>query len=140
MLTYNPPRYLFRRHTILRHLDGGESFLEIGAGNLKLSQELTKYFNKGVALDFEPGVKDLLSKLPEHIQQKVTVKIGDFLKYETKELYDCIVACEVMEHIKDDRKFLTKIYKTLRRKGQVVISVPAKQKYWTVHDEIAGHY
>jgi len=120
-------------------LKPGNSFMEIGAGNLMLSRDLSKHFDKGLVLDFEPSVKRIFSTLPEHIQQKLAVKIGDFFKHTTDELYDCIVACEVMEHIEDDTGFVDKVYKRLNKGGQAIISVPAKDKYWTVHDDVVGH-
>ncbi|OGL36141.1 hypothetical protein A3F38_01885 [Candidatus Saccharibacteria bacterium RIFCSPHIGHO2_12_FULL_48_21] len=140
MLTYNPPRYLFRRHTVLRSLRRGKTFLEIGAGNLKLSSELAKHFDKGTALDFEVDIKSWHKRLPKNLRAKISVEIEDIFRFEPKTQYDCVVSCEVMEHIKDDKKFLVKIHKLLRDGGQVIISVPAKEKYWSVHDEIAGHY
>jgi SAM-dependent methyltransferase len=139
MVTYNPPRYLFRRYTVCRTVKGGKKFLEIGAGNLKLSKELAKYFHRGVALDFEPRVKNYYLQLPKDIQKILSIKIGDIFDLKKSQFFDCILACEVMEHIEDDGKFLETIRKQLKDGGQLIISVPAKQKYWSIHDEIAGH-
>ena len=44
-----------------------------------------------------------------------------------------------MEHVEDDFAFLERIHKLTRPGGQIIISVPAHQKYWTVHDDVAGH-
>ncbi|HSX47302.1 MAG TPA: methyltransferase domain-containing protein [Patescibacteria group bacterium] len=140
MATYNAPRYLFRRYTILSLVKPNNKFLEIGAGNLKLSQDLCNYFNKGLAVDFEPGVKKIFSDLPVKIKKKLEIKIGDFFKLSDKESFDCIIACEVMEHIEDDLDFLSKVNIRLKKGGQVIISVPAKDKYWTIHDEVVGHF
>jgi SAM-dependent methyltransferase len=140
MVTYNPPRYLFRRYTVCRTVKGGKKFLEIGAGNLKLSKELAKYFHRGVALDFEPRVKNYYLQLPKDIQKILSIKIGDIFDLKKSQFFDCILACEVMEHIEDDGKFLETIRKQLKDGGQLIISVPAKQKYWSIHDEIAGHF
>ncbi len=34
---------------------------------------------------------------------------------------------------------MRKIFESLKPGGQAVISMPAKAKYWTVHDELVGH-
>ncbi len=124
----------------MRKLKSGGTFLEVGAGNLKLSQELLRYFDHGVVLDFEPEVKKIWLNLNEQVRQKLDLKIGDFSSLKTGETFDCVVACEVMEHVKDDRQFLEHISRLLKPGGQVIISVPAKNKYWSVHDEVAGHF
>ncbi|HLG90981.1 MAG TPA: class I SAM-dependent methyltransferase [Candidatus Saccharimonadales bacterium] len=139
MFSYNPPRYLFRRYTLLRLLKVGHNFLEIGAGNLKLSQELAKHFDNGLLIDFEPGVKEIFNRLPPKTKGKLSLEIGDFHKSRFNKKFDCVVACEVMEHIEDDKNFLAQIYKVLNKNGQLIISVPARQKYWTIHDDVVGH-
>jgi SAM-dependent methyltransferase len=139
MVSYSPPRYLLRRHNILKNVRGGAHFIEVGAGNLKLSSELSKHFQKGTCLDFAPKVKDIHKTLPKHIQDKLSVVIDDFFTADLPKKVDCIVSCEVMEHIKEDKKLLNRINELLNKDGQVILSVPAKMKYWTVHDEVVGH-
>ena len=133
------PRYLLRRHEILKHIKKGTNFLEIGAGRLLLSIELLNYFQSGLSLDFDPHLKSRAEKLSPGIKQRLTVKNQDFLTLTEKDCYDCIVSCEVMEHIEDDNHFIEKIYHLLKPKGQVIISVPARMKFWSIHDDIAGH-
>lgn len=140
MPTYNPPRYLFRRHTVLRKVKPGKKFIEIGPGNLKLSSELVNKFNEGIAIDFESSVKNIYAGLPPHIKSKLSVKIGDLFNLELSNKFDCVISCEVMEHVKDDRAFLAKASSMLNKNGQIIISVPAREKYWTIHDEVVGHY
>ncbi len=140
MRNYPPaPRYLFRRYEILRHLKPGKKFLEIGAGNFQLSIELLNYFNTGVSLDFHPDVDEVYASLSADFKKRLEVRKTDFLTTDFNETYDCIVACEVMEHVHNDADFLNKILQLLKPKGQIIISVPARMKYWSTHDEIAGH-
>ncbi len=123
----------------MRRVKPGDSFLEIGPGNFKLSRELLKKFKNGVAIDFEDKVKNYYDVLAPEDKQRMELVIGDFTKHKFKQKFDCVVACEVMEHIDDDKKFLTEIAKLLKPGGQILISVPARQKFWTVHDEVVGH-
>ncbi|AUI67552.1 class I SAM-dependent methyltransferase [Beggiatoa leptomitoformis] len=140
MLKYFPPRYLFRRYEILRHLRPAKRFLEVGAGGLALSQELLAYFQAGKAVDFSPNIESYYMALPLPIRQRLTFEQGDVAQLPVADTYDCIVACEVMEHIEDDKQFLTTLYERLVPQGQLLISVPAHMKFWTIHDDITGHF
>jgi 2-polyprenyl-3-methyl-5-hydroxy-6-metoxy-1,4-benzoquinol methylase len=139
MLTYFPPRYLFRRYEILRQIRPATNFLEIGAGNLQLSQELLHYFEQGKALDFAQTTQADYAKLPLAIRERLSFSAGDFNQLELADNYDCIVCCEVMEHVADDLAFLSKLHALLKRKGQIVLSVPARMRFWSIHDDIVGH-
>lgn len=138
-MSYLPPRYLFRRFELLRGLRSGGRFLEIGAADLTLTRELLKRFDSGVGIDFTPDIKDAHSKLPVADQSRLDVMCGDFFELDLQGSFDCIITCEVMEHVEADGRFLKRINDLLAPGGQLVLSVPARQKYWTVHDEIVGH-
>ncbi|MEO5376596.1 MAG: class I SAM-dependent methyltransferase [Magnetococcus sp. DMHC-6] len=139
MLTYYPPRYLFRRFEILRRVRTGERFLEIGAGNLKLAVELLAYFKRGVAVEFSPRASQRYHASSIDIQNRLELKIGDFYSFEFHDRFDCVVSCEVMEHLEEDGLFLSKIYALLQDGGEIIVSVPARTLYWSIHDEIVGH-
>lgn len=61
--------------------------------------------------------------------EKCTVKKGDFLQYNFKDKYDCIVMGEVLEHVEQPTLMLTKIYELLTHNGKAfittVINAPA---------------
>lgn len=141
MSKYYPPtpRYLFRRYEILKHVKRGDTFLEIGAGNFQLSTELLNYFNGGVALDFHPEVEEIYAGLSLDLKNRLKIKKADFLSVDFTETYNCVVACEVMEHVNNDVDFMNKVYQLLNKNGQAIISVPARMKYWAIDDKLAGH-
>lgn len=140
MPNYFPPRYLLRRYEILRNLRGGQHFLEVGAGGLALSKELLRFFKTGIALDSSPGSRQIYDTLPGTVKERLKLDASDLATSATEPQYDCIVACEVMEHVEDDTSFMIAIHSHLRHNGQVILSVPAHMKFWTIHDEITGHY
>ena len=72
----------------------------------------------------------------------VTLRVGDLAASESlpDEKYDLILCSEVLEHIAEDRMALGNLYSMCKSGGQVIITVPHGPKYWTPHDDAAGHY
>ncbi len=138
-MKYKAPRYLFRRHEIIRRLRSGDSFIEIGAANLALTEELLARFDTGLAIDFTDDLQESYAALEPSLQARLDISNVDFMQKSITGEFDCVVACEVLEHIENDREFLRRARSLLRPHGQLIISVPAKAKYWTVHDELVGH-
>jgi len=54
--------------------------------------------------------------------------------------FDLVAACELLEHLPDDRRVLTEIARVTRPGGYLVLSVPLQQSLWTDHDVQAGHF
>lgn len=139
-MTLPSPRYLFRRYEILRRIDRGKNFLEIGAGNLELMKDVVDKFSKGTVVDFNTEIVSIYNNLDKDTRDSIEVVTDDFFKYKFKGKYDCIIACEVMEHVKDDERFLHRVWKLLNKDGKIILSVPARQIFWSFHDGMAGHY
>lgn len=55
------------------------------------------------------------------------------------EFSDLVCAFEVMEHIKEDEKAFSEVYRVLRKNGVFVFSTPLFKKYWSAWDKMAGH-
>ncbi len=55
------------------------------------------------------------------------------------DVYDAVLALDVIEHIDDDRDAVTKLGQIVRPGGWVIVSVPARPDLWTEFDEIQGH-
>ncbi|MDJ0783415.1 MAG: class I SAM-dependent methyltransferase [Desulfosarcinaceae bacterium] len=138
-MDYYPPRYLFRRYELLRVIQRGKEFLEIGPGNLFISKELLAFFERGILVDFNAESRIAFDGLGESHQKRLTLEIKDIFRWNTSRTFDCVVACEVLEHIDDDKRFLKKLYALLKPSGQLVLSVPARAKFWSLHDELVGH-
>ena len=139
-MKYSAPRFLLRRFEIVKQIKRGNNFLEIGPGNLNLSIDLLKYFKKGTLIDFNHDIIIAFNNLPSLITRRLNLLIGDIMTISFNTKFDCIIACEVMEHIENDKEFINKIYSLLNSNGQVIISVPAKKGYWSIHDVIVGHF
>lgn len=138
-MKYRAPRFLFRRHEVMRRLRHGKTFMEIGAADLTLTRELLDRFERGLALDFTDDLLQSYEKLPAGEKARLDISNVNVMTDEVPGDFDCVVACEVIEHVEDDAEFMRRIFASLVPGGQVILSMPAKAKYWTVHDELVGH-
>ena len=55
-------------------------------------------------------------------------------------VYDLAVMFDVIEHIEDDRAFLSRLHTVLSAGGTVVVTVPAFQWLWSEHDTKNMHH
>lgn len=138
-MKYYPPRFLFRRFELIRRIKTGRKFLEIGPGAFNLTGDLLHHFSDGVLVDYNEEVRGMFNSLIEYERSRLSLVISEFKDYESSELFSAIIACEVLEHVEDDAEFLRKSYDLLEDKGQLLLSVPAGKKFWSIHDEGVGH-
>jgi 2-polyprenyl-3-methyl-5-hydroxy-6-metoxy-1,4-benzoquinol methylase len=108
--------------------------LEIGAGYGSMTSMLSNF---GTVNAIEP-YSDAVSYLQEKLQIKTYH--GTFESFTEKERYDLITCFDVLEHIEDDRKALSKMATLVNDGGFLVLTVPAYKFLWNKHDEINHHY
>jgi len=113
--------------------------MEIGAADLTLTRELLERFDRGLALDFTDDLPESYEKLPAAEKERLDISNIDVMTDDVPGDFDCVIACEVIEHIEDDALFMRRIFESLKPGGQVILSMPAKAEHWTVHDELVGH-
>lgn len=130
------PRYALRRARLLslaRRLGGGR-LLEVGPGAGALLADLEALGFSCEALEtseealrlagaFNPGLRIARSPAPDW-----------------PGAFDALVACEVLEHIEDDRAALAEWRGWLRPGGHLILSVPAHARRWSATDVWAGHF
>ena len=54
--------------------------------------------------------------------------------------YDCVLALDVVEHVRDDDAAIKTLVNLLKPSGFLLITVPAYQWLWSAHDEVNHHY
>lgn len=54
--------------------------------------------------------------------------------------FDLVCAFDVIEHIENEHKAVSEIYRVLKSGGRTFITVPAYQFLWSKHDEINHHF
>lgn len=104
-----------------------------------LSIELLRFFKQGVLVEYNEEARAIFEQLPAPIKTRLTFTVTDFGDWKDAHRFDCVVACEVLEHVQEDGRFLQKMAQFLKPSGQLILSVPSRMKYWSTHDEIVGH-
>ena len=54
--------------------------------------------------------------------------------------FDLVTACDVIEHIEDDRSAIASICEVIKPQGTFVVTVPAFQYLYSTYDAAVGHY
>ena len=55
------------------------------------------------------------------------------------ESFDLVIATDIVEHVDDDRKALSEIYRVLKPGSHAIITVPAFKLLWGLEDEASDH-
>jgi SAM-dependent methyltransferase len=132
--------YRGRRRVIRAQLDRlpvppGARVLDAGCGSGRTLQELVDYGEvHGVELN------------PEAAELARSRGHGEVLVGRLEELpfadgtFDLITCLDVIEHTPDDRVTLAELRRVTRPGGWLLVTVPAYQALWSLHDEANHHY
>lgn len=129
-------RFLFRQQMMLHSKTMQGRVLDIGSGtgsNLRLLRELG--FQKYVGLDSRENALRYCSRKGFSRVLKGDACALPFLDGT----FDFILATDVIEHIDDDELAIREIARVLRPGGKALITVPAFQSLWGVHDDLSEH-
>jgi SAM-dependent methyltransferase len=130
------PRYALRRDRLLslaRRLDRGR-LLEVGPGAGALLSDLAALGFSCAALETSEEALRLAGEL------NPGTRIARAPAADWNQAFDALVACEVLEHIGDDRAALEEWRGWLRPGGHLLLSVPAHARRWSATDVWAGHF
>ena len=53
--------------------------------------------------------------------------------------FDAVICLDVIEHIEEDSKVMSEIFRILKPGGKFLISVPEDPRLWSLHDEAVQH-
>jgi 2-polyprenyl-3-methyl-5-hydroxy-6-metoxy-1,4-benzoquinol methylase len=56
------------------------------------------------------------------------------------EYFDCVIAMDVLEHVRDEQGVLSELKRVLKPGGTLVITVPAYMFLWGRQDEVSHHF
>ena len=108
--------------------------LSVGCGLGEEIEALNKY-GKVYIIDINKKALDLIPK--KCYKQK---KVMDARNLKFKDNYfDLICALDVIEHIKEDELVVKEFKRVLKKKGNVIVTVPSFNSLYSSHDKALGH-
>ena len=120
---------------IQKYIDKSASIIEIGAGTGNVARFFIQegYTNVSVGEMHLNGLKYAKGYGIKECYQ------FNLLNTPFENEFDVVCMFDVLEHIKDDNLALQNIYKSLTKKGNIVLTVPSHNWLWNRDDAIAGH-
>jgi len=117
----------------------GDKILEVGSG----VGSMTAFFdNKKVCcVDVNDNhIKALQKKYKCH--KNITVVKTDLSRnhHKIKDTFDTIICINILEHVEDDMNMLVNFYPLLKKKGKLILMLPAFKKLYGTIDEADNHY
>ncbi|MBI2074530.1 MAG: class I SAM-dependent methyltransferase [Candidatus Levybacteria bacterium] len=143
---FSGPRNWFRETLmlteILKHKEKG-NIIDFGCGSGTLLIRLARLGFNGIGVDISESAINFFKMeiLKNKLESKLHVRRADvdvFSKLRDK--FEVIIAGEVLEHLKDDKKAIRSFYNALIKGGICVISVPAHMYLWDINDKFSSHF
>lgn len=133
------PSFILRRSAIsdITKQWGIGEFLECGTGSGTMTSFFLERDFSGCAYDVTIENLEILSRNLSRFGNKIRT-IGN-LDNLGQSKFDYLFAFEVLEHIENDKQTLKQWTKYLNQDGKLLISIPARMKFFRADDHHAGH-
>ena len=123
---------------VRRYCVGAHKILEIGCGTGFVLQELAKQFPHADLYGSEIALAGLRLAKDRSGSATLLQMDADDIPYENE--FDVIGAFDVLEHIEDDIRAISEIFKALKPGGHAVVTVPQHMFLWSEQDRHARHF
>lgn len=151
----NPAAYLEMAETEARHwwfsgrrtilsriiesldLPQNSKILEVGCGTGGNLQMLAR-FGEVSALEMDANARAIASKKTNNLYDIRAGRCPDEIPFHNQH-FDLICMFDVLEHIDQDTETLIAVKQLLAKNGRILMTVPAYQWLWGVHDEFLYH-
>jgi len=111
-----------------------KNILDVGCGT---GGNLTLFNGFVVGLDISPQALEMARKRkPDAVLCRGEAENLPF----KDESFDLVLALDLLEHLPDDIKGLSEMYRVLKVGGNALITVPAYKFLWSEHDEALHHF
>jgi len=124
-------------YTLNRYFSAAMSFCEVGCGTgfVLMGVANARPELKTVGIELYPTVLAFAqSRLPQRVFFQADARQLPYV-----EEFDVVAALDVLEHLDEDELVLRNMWQCLKPSGGVLITVPAHQWLWSIHDEMACH-
>lgn len=109
--------------------------LDVGCGTAWVAEEFLKRNKKVYSLDISSlNPKKAIEKFPNKNHSGITA--DSFSLPFKDESFSCVIASEIIEHVVDPQKFVTELFRVVKKGGQLIITTPYKEKiryYLCIH-------
>ena len=132
--------YRGRRRIIRAELDrlplpAGARVLDAGCGSGRTLEELDRY-GEVFGIELDPGAASVAQS-----RRRGEVRVGRLEELPWPDAsFDLITCLDVIEHTPDDRVTLRELRRVCRPGGFLLVTVPAYQGLWSMHDVANHHY
>lgn len=111
-----------------KYLHGVRTCLDIGCGSGSISLFVASRGKKVLGIDIsETSIKACREGAQGlRLEDMASFKVMDFPKESPKQKFGLVICSEVLEHIREDKRALKKIYRLLNPDGLLIISVPSE--------------
>ncbi len=114
--------------------------LDIGAGTGSFTLKLAKLGMDVTYIDASKKYYTIAKKRAKNENLRLGFINGYFPSKKIKGKFDNIIISGFIEHIEDDRKLLTDIYKLLNNGGRMILLTSAYPSLYSNFDRNVGHY
>ncbi len=129
------PSYFNRMKTAMENIGKGRTVLNVGCGDGEYDRTLSAMFSRTVGVDINRS--DIMSaKLGSGGNNHYAISGGEELPFRDNS-FDAVICMDVLEHIRDDKKVVSEIFRVLKDGGNLVLSVPHSRYPWT-YDPVNG--
>ena len=97
--------------------------LELGCGEGYGTNLLSQHFRKIVGLDVDRNTIDHASR--KYCSENCFFEVYDGLENPYGDnTFDAVVSFQVIEHLRDDKKYVSEIYRVLKKKSKFILTTP----------------
>jgi ubiquinone/menaquinone biosynthesis C-methylase UbiE len=121
-----------------RYFPQTRSLLEIGCGTGYVLSALAKTFPAAQIVGSEIYANGL-GYAARRLGSRVELLQMDAQKIPFAAEFDLIAACDVLEHIENDARVLSEMYRSLKPGGALLLTVPQHPFLWSKSDDLAHH-
>jgi 2-polyprenyl-3-methyl-5-hydroxy-6-metoxy-1,4-benzoquinol methylase len=117
---------------VLHHVPPGAEIVDVGCGTGATAVQLRSMGYKVKAADMSDSA---LAACREAKLDTIDLREGSIPQNSA----DCVLACDVLEHVDDDVALLIQLRHALRTDGVLIVTVPAYEFLWSGEDYVSEH-